>query len=194
MDADLACAHLVPNPKVRHTLVRDGKLANVFIYVESRDALSGYTFEMPAQEAVLEHKKCDYSPRLLGIRTGQPLKILNSDPTAHNTHPTPKSNREWNQSQPEGGAPIVKSFDRPETFIPFKCNQHPWEKAWIGVFDHPFFAISARDGSYKIEGLPPGDYKIIAWHEVLGLKEVETTLVPYQAKVLDFSFDPEGRP
>jgi hypothetical protein len=189
MDADPVCAEINPKPKFRQVLATGGKLANVFVYVKHGSVLDSYTFETPTTEAILEHKKCHYSPHLLGIQTGQPLRIVNSDPTVHNTHPSPKSNQEWNMSQPPGGTPIVKTFERAEQFIPFRCNIHPWQKAWVGVFAHPFFAITGKDGSYKIEGLPPGDYTIVAWHETLGEIHIGVTVVPYEQKVLDFNFE-----
>jgi hypothetical protein len=87
-----------------------------------------------------------------------------------------------------GGAPLVKMFARQEVPIPFKCNQHPWEKAYVGVFNHPFFAISDMFGRYEIRGIPPGSYKLVAWHEKLGEQETEITLVPGEVRNLDFAF------
>ena len=57
------------------------------------------------------------------------------------------------------------AIQHPEVFIKFKANEHPWEKAYVGVFSHPFFAVSDDSGVFRIEGLPPGDYSIVAWHE-----------------------------
>ncbi len=47
--------------------------------------------------------------------------------------------------------------------VPVKCNQHPWMKAYIGVLKHPFFAVTAQDGSFTIKGVPPGTYTVVAW-------------------------------
>ena len=124
----------------------------------------------------------------MGIQTQQPFTIMNSDATQHNTHPTPKNNPEWNISQPAAGAPLGKIFARAELSIPFKDNQHPWEKAYVSVFSHPFFAVSDTEGNYRIEGLPPGSYKLTAWHEKLGEKTVEVVVVPGESKSLTFSF------
>ena len=49
--------------------------------------------------------------------------------------------------------------------IPVKCNQHPWMKSYVGVLNHPFFAVTAEDGSFTIKGVPPGKYTLVAWHE-----------------------------
>lgn len=189
--ADEACAKMNPKAKTEDVLVAYGRLANVFIYIKSGSPLENYSFETPSSEVMLEHRKCRYVPHLLGIQTQQGLKIINSDPTTHNTHPLPKINQEWNYTQPNGSEPLVKKFSRPETFISFRCNQHPWEKAYVGVFSHPFFAISDQYGSYRIEGLPPGDYTIVAWHERFGEQTISLRISPNQTKILDFTFSPE---
>src|SRR5437870_12485025 len=88
---------------------------------------------------------------------GQTIEIKNSDPTTHNIHPTPKDNREWNESQPPNAAPLEKSFARAEIMLPVKCNQHPWMKMYMSVVKSPFFAVTGADGKYEIKGLPPGD-------------------------------------
>src|SRR5439155_736423 len=87
------------------------------------------------------------------------------DPATHNIHPTPKDNREWNESQPPNAAPIQKSFAREEIMLPVKCNQHPWMKMYISVVKSPFHAVTGTDGKYEIKGLPPGDYTLAFVHE-----------------------------
>ncbi len=188
MSADPRCNDGNADPTTDWVMGHEGKLANVFVYIKS-EALDGYSFEQPTSPAMLEHKGCRYVPHLLGIRVGQPLMILNSDPTIHNTYPTTRDNKEWNQSQPVASSAIRAVFDLPETFIPFKDNLHPWEKAYVGVFAHPFFTISDDFGNYRIEGLPPGHYTVVAWHERFGEKTVEVTLVPGEARDISFNFE-----
>ncbi|MCM3872240.1 MAG: carboxypeptidase regulatory-like domain-containing protein [Pyrinomonadaceae bacterium] len=189
MWADPVCYQVNPNPRTEDTVVKTGKLANVFVYVRNSSVLDSYTFELPTSSVVLERKGCRYVPHVLGLRVGQLLTIQNSDPTQHNTHPTPTENAEWNQTQPPGMVPLVKTFSKPETFIPMKCNQHPWEKAYLGVFSHPFFAVSDESGNYRIEGLPPGQYTVVAWHERLGEKTVDLTFIPGEQRDLSLTFD-----
>lgn len=188
MSADPSCYEVNSNPKTEWVVGNKGKLANVLVYVTS-EALDTYTFQQPTSPVLLEHKGCRYAPHVLAMRTGQQLTIQNNDPTYHNTHPTPKSNAEWNQTQPQDAPALVKKFNRPELFMPFKCNQHPWEKAYVSVFDHPFFAVSDEFGNYRIEGLPPGRYTVVALHERFGEKAVEITFVSGEARALSFNFD-----
>lgn len=188
LSADPTCAEENPNSTSDWFVVRNDKLANVLVYISAGANLENHSFEAPGTIIVMEHKGCRYEPHVIGLQVNQPLMIINSDNTQHNTHPTPKVNAEWNQSQPAGAAPLVKTFFRAELFMPFKCNQHPWEKAYVSVFKHPFFAVTDEDGNYKIEGLPAGSYTVTAWHEKLGEKIVEIALVPGESKSLAFSF------
>lgn len=188
MAADPSCYDINPDPRTEWVVGNKGKLANVFVYVKS-EVLDTYTFEQPTSPAVLEHKGCRYVPHVLGMQLGQPLMIFNRDPTYHNTHPNPRNNPEWNQTQLPGAPPLTKMLELPETFIPFKDNQHPWEKAYVGVFTHPFFAVSDQYGNYRIEGLPAGRYTVVAWHERFGEKTVDITFVSGEARDLSFSFN-----
>ncbi|HVO59418.1 MAG TPA: hypothetical protein VMT53_00710, partial [Terriglobales bacterium] len=104
----------------------NGNLANVFVYV--KDGLGNRAFDVPKDAVVIDQQGCKYHPHVLGVMTGQNVQIKNDDQTTHNIHPTPKDNREWNESQPPSAAPIEKSFAREEIMLPVKCNQHPWMK------------------------------------------------------------------
>src|SRR6516162_2705217 len=146
MSGDPACveAHhakaydesLLVNPK--------GGLANAFVYIKS--GLEGKSFETPSTPATLDQRGCWFTPRVLGLQINQPLQISNSDPVTHNVHPMAKSNREWNHSQGSGEPAITRRFVRPEVMIPVKCNIHSWMHCFIGVLDHPYFAVSDGDG------------------------------------------------
>ena len=194
--ADPACGKANPNLTTDDTIVTDGKLANVFVYikegtVEGGKKIGEYAWSTPTAAVQLDQKGCHYSPHVIGIQTNQKLSITNSDQTQHNIHPTPRQNPEWNQTQANGAPPIEKSFARPETLIPVKCNQHPWMKAYIGVMRTPFFAVSATNGSYEIKGVPPGKYTVVAWREggANGQEKTMDVTVPASgAGKADFSF------
>jgi plastocyanin len=191
MGQDANCANAPGEKTTDDVVVTDGKLANVFVYVKG-PKVDEFTFSTTSDAVELDQQGCRYHPRVLGLRTGQLLRVKNSDPTTHNVHPTPAKNVEWNQSQTPGQGPIEKKFTKPETLIPVKCNQHPWMKAHIGVLDHPFFDVSAKDGKYTITGLPPGDYTLVAWHEMGGDKGTEKTakitVGAKESKTQDFAF------
>lgn len=194
--ADPVCGSKNPNLTTENAVIKDGKLANVFVYIKDGSLADGskiadYSFTVPTQAVVLDQNGCHYRPHVLGIQTNQKLQVTNSDPTQHNIHPTPKNNPEWNQTQPNGAPPIEKTFARAETLIPVKCNQHPWMKAYIGVLKHPFFSVSAEDGTYTIKGVPPGTYTVVAWREggANGTEKTMQVTVPASASAkADFSF------
>jgi hypothetical protein len=194
--ADPVCGQKNPNLTTEDTVVKDGKLANVFVYVKDGSATDGtkigeYTWTTPSTAVTLDQNGCHYRPHIIGIQTNQKLSITNSDPTQHNIHPTPKNNPEWNQTQPNGAPPIEKTFARSEILIPVKCNQHPWMKAYIGVMKTPFYAVSAEDGAFTIKGLPAGNYTVVAWREggQTGTEKTMQVTVPANGEAkADFSF------
>ena len=197
MDADPNCAANNPNPQTEDVVVKDGKLENVFVYVRDGTTadgkkITGLRFNVPADKAHLDQKGCRYTPRVIGLMTGQTLSVTNSDPTAHNVHPIPQKNPEWNQSQPAGAQPIEKTFNRPETLIRVKCNQHPWMLSYVGVLAHPFFGVSREGGRFEIRGVPPGTYTLVAWHEKYPEKTASVTVGARESKTQDFTFDGAG--
>jgi hypothetical protein len=197
MTADPIC--MAVNEKLNEIPVTDSfitnedRLVNAFVYVKS-DKLAAYQFPLPDSAVTLERRNCRYSPHVLGLRVGQRLAIPNFDPTQHNTHPTPKYNQEWNQTQAAHAEPIIKTFSREEVLIPFKCNQHPWERAYVAVLNHPFFAVSDGFGNYEIRGLPGGTYTLAVWHEEFGWQEIEIKLSPNETRRADFDFDSNKKP
>jgi plastocyanin len=194
--ADPACTSKSPNLMTEDWAIKDGKLANTYVYIKDGTTADGtkigdYTFPTPSAAATLDQNGCHYKPHVLGVMVNQPITITNSDPTTHNIHFTPKSNPDWNQSQPNGAASLTHKLARAEVLVPVKCNQHPWMKSYVGVTKHPFFAVSAEDGSFTIKGVPPGKYTVVAWHEggATGTeKPMEVTVPAKGAATADFSF------
>jgi plastocyanin len=176
---------------VETLVVDNGNLENAFVYV--KNGLGDRTFDVPKDPVEIDQKGCRYHPHVLGVMAGQPLKIVNSDPTTHNIHPTPKDNREWNESQPPKAPAIEKSFAREEIMLPVKCNQHPWMKMYINVVKSPYFAVTGKDGKYTLKGLPPGTYTVAVVQEKLGEQTQQVTVGPKEAKTADFSYKPGGK-
>jgi hypothetical protein len=187
--ADPVCDQTNPNLFTEYLEVSGGRLANVLIYVKTGAALEGLTFETPATNVVLDQRGCRLVPHVLGIQVNQTFEVRNGDNTTHNVHATPKNNVDWNQSQAPLSEPLMTRFTHTEIAIPIKNNQHPWMKAYVGVFAHPFFAVSDSKGAFTIEGLPPGNYTIATWHEEFGEKTIDVTVYPGSHQSLDFNFD-----
>ena len=187
MSQDPACKGM---NEAEAVVVDSGNLANVFVYV--KDGFGARTFDVPTTPVVLDQSGCKYHPHVLGVMTGQTVQIKNDDQTTHNIHPTPKDNREWNESQPPASAPLEKNFAREEIMLPVKCNQHPWMKMYINVVKNPFYAVTDKSGKYQITGLPPGDYTIALVQEKLGEQDQKITVGPKDTKTVDQSFKAAG--
>ena len=159
MDATCGKLHAAPVTTRHYMAAPDGGLANVFVYVKS-----GVSGQAAASKdiPILDQVNCMYEPYVLGAMTNQKFKAKNSDGFLHNVHPTPKvaGNTEKNAAQPVKGMETEFSFAKPEVLVRFKCDVHPWMFAYVGVVDHPYFAVTGKDGTFKIPNLPPGKYSI----------------------------------
>ena len=175
MDSDPNCVQQGATTTDEAVVVGDGGgLQNAFVYV--KDGLGDRTFQAPQAPVVLDQKGCKYFPHVFGVQVGQPVTILNSDPTLHNVHAVPKANTEFNFGQANKGMKTTRMFDKPEVMVPFRCDVHGWMAAYGGVLSHPFFAVSTADGSFEIKGLPAGTYTIEVWHERLGTQTTKVTV------------------
>ena len=86
--------------------------------------------------------------------------------------------------------PLEKSFSQPELMIPVKCNQHPWMHMYLSVIGNPYFAITDKDGKFKLPGLPPGTYTIAAVQEKYGEKAQTVIVGAKEDKNVNFSYQP----
>jgi plastocyanin len=157
-------------------------LANVVVYIYSEGDSAA-----PAGSAVFDQEGCHYKTHVLAVRTGQEIKIMNSDPISHNIHPLAKVNREWNRIEPPGTPPFSYSYDN-EEFIPVKCNIHPWMHGYFVVLKTSHFAVTGDDGVFRLPDLPPGKYTVKAWHESLGTQSQEITVTPGESTSVYFAF------
>ena len=189
MDADNYCKSNHPAPvKSEEVVANNGALQWVLVYVKS-GLPAGTKYPMPADPVTLDQLGCMYTPHVFGVRAGQKVKIVNSDATLHNIHPLPVVNAQFNIGMPLKGMTQEKVFEKPE-LPPFhiKCDVHKWMSSYCGVFDNPFFAVTDKDGTFKITGLPAGTYVIEAWQEKLGTQDQNVTVGATETKTADFTF------
>ena len=187
LNSDPACARENPNGLTFETVVAsNGGLENVFVYV--KDGLGNYYFDTPTTPATLDQKGCRYTPHVLGVSTGQPLEIINSDPTMHNVHAMGNANREFNFAMAVPGLKTTRTFTAPEVMVHFKCDVHSWMNAYVGVVAHPYFAVTATGGQFELKSVPAGTYTVEAWHEKLGTQTQSVTLAEKESKEIGFTF------
>lgn len=187
MDADPACSAMHAEPAKSEEVVvnANGTLKNVFVYLKS--GVTG-TYPKPTTSVQIDQKGCTYVPHVFGMQAGQLLEIKNSDDTLHNIHAVPNNNEEFNKGQPAGAAVMKKTFTKADVMVKFKCDVHPWMTAYVGVLEHPFFAVSGDDGTFTIKGVPAGEYEVEAWHEKYGTQVAKLKVGAGESKAQDFKF------
>lgn len=187
------CTKMHSSPAMTEDVVPgdNGTLQNVVVYLKGD--FSRYSFDPSNSPVTIDQKGCNYNPHVLALMTGQRLQVANSDQTTHNINAAPKRNRRWNESQSAGASPFTEEFVRAEIGIPVKCNVHPWMKAYISVFSHPYFQVTGEDGSFKIDNVPPGTYTLTAWHELYGVKEQNITIKEKREQTVAFTFTDRDR-
>lgn len=188
--AECAAQHVDPVHEETVVAGENGELANVIIAI-SPEANPDVVGDAPADAVVIDQQGCQYHPHVLSMTTGQKFVVKNSDPFLHNVHSMSEANPQFNFGQPnvdpgkEVESPVV-----PEYFH-VKCDVHPWMSAYVGVFPHPYHAVSAEDGTFSIANVPDGEYTFVAWHEKYGTQEQTATVADGKAE-LSFSFNAES--
>ena len=182
--AECAAQHAGPT-FVGDLVVNDGKVANAFVYV--KDGLGDRVFAVPTTPVEADQVGCLYQPRVLGAQVDQTIRFVNGDPLLHNVRGTPKQSAGWNVSLSRRGAAREIRLDHPEIMVSVRCDLHPWMQAWVGVVDHPYFAVSGPDGTFTLRDVPPGDYTLAAWHERLGVRETRVALAPQGTATADIT-------
>ncbi len=188
---DATCSKLhTKMPTTRFYVVGDkGGLADVVV---SLQGISGKSTGASAPPVVLDQKGCEYIPTILAVQTDQKILIRNSDPVLHNVHAVPaegSGNKEKNEAQLANSPDLTFSFSKPEMFLKFKCDVHQWMFAWVSIFDHPYFAVSGKDGSFKIANVPPGKYKLQAAHRKAGTVTEDIEVKEGEPAKVDFTLE-----
>ena len=187
LGSEAACARQHDGPVLSgDALVHDGRVENAFVYI--KDGLGDRVFEVPTEPVTLDQKGCLYHPHVVGVRACQPIDFVNSDAVLHNVHGAPSASASWNFSMGAQNSRRQQVIAKPEVAVAVRCDVHPWMRAWIGVVDHPYFAVTGPDGQFTLPDVPPGDYVVAAWHERFGTREAKVTVEPKVAAQVTFTF------
>lgn len=149
-------------------------IANIFVYLTAKDAKGLKTHpslkESAVKEVDFDQKNCVFFPHALFVRTDQKVIVKSMDAIAHNTHTYTVKNEAVNFLIPPNerkGIPV--SFTDSETVpMPVKCDIHPWMRARWLILEHPYAAVTDKEGKFRIKLLPAGDYSFRVWHERAG--------------------------
>lgn len=149
-------------------------VANVFVSIVAGlpPELASSVVDPSLPPARIDQRGCTYVPHVVAMRAGQSLEIVSSDRTLHNINVQSKTNRPFNMAMPE---PMSRKrpFREAESPIRVKCDAHPWMEAWLHVVPHPFFAVTDATGAFSLPVPPDGTYTLRAWHERMGVIDLE---------------------
>jgi hypothetical protein len=166
-DAAVCAAEPIPNESLIVNPSNKG-LANVIVFLDKRPAnIKPELAKPPVDPVFFDQKGCVFHPHVLLVQSGQPLLVISDDSIPHNTHTRPKRNPEFNQliaPKDRSGRPCdyKKAEPLPLSVV---CDLHTWMKAYHFPLDHPYAAVTDKDGNFKIEGLPAGKLSFNVWHE-----------------------------
>jgi hypothetical protein len=119
---------------------------------------------------------------------GAKLFIRNDDPVLHTTHPYLNGKHFFNLPLP-GNEAAPQGRPLPEAgTLEIKCDVHKWMNAYMIIHTNPYVEVSDKEGKLKIEGVPPGKYSYVAWHEQLGEKKGEVEISAGQTADLKLEF------
>lgn len=192
MGADPNCLQINAGKKVVQEYVSlndDKSVDNVFVHITDNVAYGGGP---PAEPLVINQQGCTYHPRVAGAMTGQVLTIRNSDSTLHNIHTQSDAGNSFNVGQPGAGKDYDHKLRGTEVMLRLKCDVHDWMRGFVGVKSHPYFAVTANGGTFKIEGVPAGTYTLQAWQEVLGALDQEVVVKDGETATVELSYGAPG--
>ena len=187
MGADPACSQLNAGRRlVQEFVLRnpEGGLANAFVHLQGAFPHT----QPPSASVALQQRGCVYQPHVIGMQVGQRLQVTNADPTLHNVHSLSTRGNDFNTSQLAGGAPFIFSMRGEEMMLRITCDIHSWMNIFVGVVNHPYFAVSGGDGSFEIAGVPAGRQTVQVWHERYGPLTAEAIVTPDAPAVVDFTY------
>jgi len=168
---EATCGHSIP---VETLIVgKGGMLANAVVHLDK------ITMGKPMARSVvtLNQKGCMYHPHVQAATRGSKIELISSDPILHNVHGALNGKRLiFNVAMPMKGQRIKKKLKK-AGLVQITCDAgHTWMKAYVQVFDHPYFAVTRTDGAFHITDVPPGSYDLVVWHEKLGTKRARVTV------------------
>jgi hypothetical protein len=147
----------------------------------------GKALEKPAKKPEINNLKCEFVPHVQAFPVGT-IVVVNSDPVMHNTHAFHGKATVFNLALPVKGQRVERPLTKPG-MVRIECDTHGWMLAWVYAADNPYYAVTQKDGTFTIDGVPPGSYTLVAWQEHTGESELpvtvkakETSEVPIELK------------
>ena len=152
-------------------IVDNGNLVNAVVTIT--DIKKGKKIELA--KVKLDQEGCEYHPHVLAFPAGSTVAILNDDGILHNVHSYSKTNTAFNMAQPKFKKTLDVKVEKPET-IEIKCDVHGWMHGWLVATENPYFAVTDKSGTFKLDNVPAGSYTVEVWHEKLGKSTQKVTV------------------
>ncbi len=141
--------------------------------------------EDPDNPVQLDQRGCRFRPHVVIVPEERTLSILNNDGILHNIHIWAMKNEAINRAMVGKLKSMDVSFDRKER-IRVGCDVHKWMGAWIVVAEHPYYAVTGKDGTFRLENVPVGTHTVRIWHEKLGKQDKEVTVTADEETQVEF--------
>ena len=160
------CGNSLPAKKY---LIKNRKVENAVVYIVGIKTGK----EIPPEPVTIASLKCEFVPHVTVNFKGNNIIMKTEDPVFHtfDVHVSIGGKELYHVALPEKGSSVTKKLSK-EGLIELSCYVHPWQRAYIYVFDHPYAAITDEQGRFSIKDIPPGTYAVEAWHEALGTKKI----------------------
>ncbi len=184
-----------------HIKVNKGVLQSAAVLIEGIEggqAMEGAEFKMVGQNCTFLPFTGVVEKRGKGKKNAPAIEILNEDDVIHNPHPFEMRGMArrtlWNIGLPEKGDKLNKKLRvKKGNVVKIQCDQHDFMHAWLRVVTNSYWTmVNNKDGSYKIDGIPPGKYQVVAWHPILGEQKKEITVGDGGTVEASFSFSGKG--
>lgn len=152
-------------------IVDNGNLVNAVVTIT--DIKKGKKIEL--KKVQLDQNGCEYHPHVLAFPAGTTVEVINPDGILHNVHSYSKVNTPFNQAQPKFKKTLEVKVEKPEA-VEVKCDVHGWMHGWLVATETPYFAVTDKSGSFKLDNVPAGSYTVEVWHEKLGKSTQKVTV------------------
>ena len=126
---------------------------------------------IPNSKLVMDQEWMGFRPHAIAARSGQSLLIKNTSPIVHAVVWNSQNNGSGNRNMPAKTEFEIESLKAERLPIIFSCAPHPWERAVMRVFNHPYFALTDAQGHFEIRLAPTGKYRLVVWQESVGFRD-----------------------
>ena len=156
---------------------------DVVVYIEE---VNNNDYPAPEEKGVLDQLNLTFVPHVIAVQKGTKIDFPNSDSVRHNLYSPPDCCKQFNLGTYDVG--VIKTVDFDQVCsVPLLCNVHAEMSAFVLVLENPYFSVTEKDGVFKIENVPPGTYKVSAWHEKLRTITQDVTVEAGKTSNVDYN-------